>query len=120
MCSLGAEIIKQLALAVEDLHDAPQRINHVEIAFRVDTDRFGPEHGARAVADLANRVLELSGAVEYLDAEIHRIDNHEVGAVEPQFGGEIELAFRTPLFADGLDHLALHVEHEDLVAKRVG
>ena len=37
----GTEVIEQFALAVEYLHDAPQAVHDVEIAFRVDADALG-------------------------------------------------------------------------------
>ena len=104
MRALGSEVIEQFALAVEDLHHAPQGIDDVQIAFGVDADGLGPEHGPGAVADLSDGELEVPGAVEYLHAEIHGIDDHQVRAVEAQFGGEIEFAFRLARLADGLEH----------------
>src|SRR5208283_4124152 len=120
MRARGAEVIEQLALAVEDLHHAPQRIRDVEIAFRVDTDPFGPEHGPRTVADLSHGKLKTAGAVEDLNTEVHGIDDHQVRSIQQQLGWEIELALGFAGLADGPEYIALHVENKDLVAQRVG
>ena len=120
MRTLGAEVVEQLTLAVENLHHPPQSIHHVKIAFRVNTDRLRPEHGPGAVADLSNGVLERSGAVKHLHTEVHGIYHHQIRPVQPEFGGQIELALTVARLADGLQHPALHVKYEHLVAQRVG
>src|SRR5271165_4496635 len=114
-----AKVIQQLALAVEDLHHAPHGIHHVQIAFRVGTDRLWPEHGSHTVADLPDGELEGSSAVKYLHPEIHGIHHHKVRPVPPQFGGEIELALGSASLADGLQHIALDVEDEHHVSQCV-
>ena len=72
-----------------------------------------------AVADLPDGVLELAGAVKHLYAEVHRIDHQQVRPAQSQLGWEIEFPIALAGFADGLEDVALHVEHEDLVAKSV-
>ena len=117
MRALGAKVVKQLALAIEDLHHAPQGIHNVEIAFRVDTHRLRPEHCPGGVADLSDGVLELPRAVKHLHPEVHGIHDQEVRSAQAQLSGQIEFAFAVPGFADRLQDVALHVEHKDLVAQ---
>ena len=63
---------------------------------------------------------KVPGAVKHLHTEVHGIDHQQVRPIQPQFGGKIEFALRLPGLADGLEHVALHVEDEHLVAQRVG
>src|SRR5271166_642257 len=119
MRALGAEVIKQFALPVEDLHHAPLRVDKIQIALRVDSHRLQPEHGSWTVAKLADGVLKGPGAVEYLHAEVHGIDHKKVWPIQMQLRGQIELAFGLSRFADGLKDVALQVEDEYLVAQCV-
>src|SRR5580704_14871435 len=120
MRALGAKVVKQLALAVEDLHYAPQSIHDIDIAFRVNAHSLRTEHGPGGVADLSDRKLKLPGAVEGLHAEVHGIDDQEVWTVQAQFGRQVEFAIAVAGFSDRLKDITLHVEHKDLVAQSIG
>src|ERR1017187_2035381 len=115
----AAEVIQQIALVVEYLHHAPQAVDDIEIALGVDADSFGTEDVSRAVADFADGVTKRAIAAEHLDAEVHRVDHDQVLSVEPQFGGKIKFEIAGAALSDGLQDVALHVEHEHLVAQRV-
>src|SRR5579862_6777404 len=64
--------------------------------------------------------MKRAGAVQHLDAKIHGVYHQHALAVEAQLGGIVELAVGVAVLADLLEHVALHVEHENLVAQRVG
>ncbi len=116
----SAEVIKQAAFLVEDLNHAPLAVDDVKVSFGVEADSFGPEHPSRAVADFADGVSEGAGAIEHLHAEIHGVDYHQLLAIQAQLGWIIELAVAGAGLAKLLQHAALHVHHEDLVAQGVG
>src|ERR1039458_9167685 len=114
-----SEVVQQVGLTVEHLHDAPQTVHYIQVAFRIHGDAFGAEHGAGAVADLSNGETESAGAVEHLDAEIHRVHNDQVVTAQAEFRGKVEFAVAGAVPPDLLQDVALHIEHEDLVAQRV-
>ena len=74
---------------------------------------------ANLITDLPDGELELSGAIQGLHAEIHGVDDEQVLPRQPQFRGEVELAFAGAAPADLLQHLAFHIEHANLVAQGV-
>src|ERR1019366_4368446 len=117
---LLAEVIEQAALPVEDLHDAPLSVDDIEMRFGIEANPFGTEHPSCPVSDLADRIAERARPIEHLHAEIHGVDHHQVRAVQPQFGREIELALSRTCLSNALEHATLHIHHEDLVAERVG
>src|SRR5205823_5394281 len=61
-----------------------------------------------------------AGAIQKLDPEIHGIDDKQVSFPNQNLGGQTELSFAAALFADRLQDAAVHIEHENFVAQRVG
>ena len=62
---------------------------------------------------------KLAGAVECLHAEVHSIDDKEVRAAQTQLSRQVEFAIAVAGFSDRLKDVALHVEHENLVAQSI-
>src|SRR4029077_6759387 len=94
--------------------------DHVKMSFRINPHALGTEHRAFAIAYASNRVLKRAVVIEPLHAEIHRVHYHQVFALEPQFGREVELAVAGAALAKLREHAAMHVHHENLIAVRVG
>ena len=115
-----AKVIQQAPLVIEYLHDPPLPIDHVQVAFGIESNPLRPEDPSRAIANLADRVFELAAAVQHLHAEIHGVDHHQVLPVQPQLGRKIKFPVPRPRLPDDLQHAALHVHHVNLVAQRVG
>src|SRR5437868_1582410 len=120
ICTAPAEVIQQLALFVEDLDYSPQPVYYVIMTFGINSDAFRPEHIAAGIANLADGSPERAGPVEKLHAKIHRVHDRQRAVVQEYFSGEIEFAFAAAGFADLLQDLPVHVQHEDLVPQRVG
>src|ERR1700731_990356 len=114
--ALASEVIEQIALAIENLHHAPQSIHDIQVAFGIDSDAFWPEHRAAAVADAPDGKPELPGPIKYLYAKVHGIDHDQVVPIQAQFGGIVEFTFSPPVLSERLQYRSLHVEHENLVA----
>src|SRR5271166_3117318 len=82
----SSEVIEQISLAIEYLHHAPETIDDIQIAFRVDADPFRPVDASTGVAGLPNRVAKSSRAIQHLHPEIHGVDYDQVVAIQSQFG----------------------------------
>ena len=68
----------------------------------------------------ADGVLERAGTIEHLDAEVHGIHDDQVVTIEAQLSRIVKLALALAGLAELAQHVALHIQHEDLVAQRVG
>src|SRR5215467_3574905 len=86
------------------------------MSFRINSQRFRAEHFSAAAAQLADRGLKIARAVKDLHTEVQCIQREQIGSVEPQVSGKVELAICSPTLADSLQHTPLHVHHENLVA----
>ncbi len=115
-----AEVIQEPALAVEGLHHAPQAVDDVEMAFRIEADSFGAEHSSSAVGELADGVVKCSRAVENLNTKVHGVDHEKFRAAQAQLRRVIEFGVSGSGLADGGEHAALHIHDVDFVAQRVG
>src|ERR1035438_5947841 len=118
--SLPPEVIQQLPLLVEDLHHTPLSVDDVKMRFGIKSDSLRPKHPSRAVPNFSDRVAERARAIEDLHAEIHGIHHRQILPMQPQLRGEVKLAVAGARFSDRLQHVPLHIHHENLVAQRVG
>src|ERR1700691_4740472 len=73
--SAPAEVIQELTFAIKDLDHAPQAIDHVEMAFRVEADALRTKHRSRGVSQLADGIVKAARTIERLHTKIHGIDN---------------------------------------------
>src|SRR5215471_14764972 len=114
------EVVEQLALLIEDLYHAANRFDHIDVAFGIHPDSLRAEHFSLLVPDAPDGIAKTSRTVEHLHAEIHGVDHDQVVAHQAEFRGVVEFDLACPRLADRPDHIALEVEHENLVAQGVG
>src|SRR5579864_816693 len=90
------------------------------MTFGIKSDALRAKHPSWAVSDFSNGIAKRACAIQHLNTKIHGIDDYKIGAVQAQFGREIELAIARSRFADDLQNTALHVRDKNLVTQRVG
>src|SRR5579864_697864 len=73
----ASEVIEQVALAIENLHHAPQSVHDVQVAFGIDSDPLWPKHRSTAVPNPPNRKPKLSGTVQHLHPKVHGVDHDQ-------------------------------------------
>src|SRR3954470_24558689 len=111
----SAEVVKQLAFAIEGLDHAPKAVHDVQTVFTVERNALRTEHAATVVARVSDGVMEFARAAEHLYPEIHGIDHGKLLIRQLQLGREVEFAIAAAVSANLLQNIAPHIHHEDLV-----
>src|SRR5215472_947407 len=105
---------------IEDLHDSPQAINDIKVAFRVEPYPLGSKHVVAAVTRVSDGVLECTGPIERLNAKIHRVYNDQFVPDPSQLGRIVEFTVTGAALTDRPKNLTLHIEDKDFMPQRVG